>query len=350
VETECREHRYTVARPVLETSAREEHYTVMRPVCEMAEREERYLVQRPVVQTCYSVQYHTVMSPVVSQQTQMVDHGCFAQQTVFKPAWFNTRLAWLGASCAVDPATGRTVYQRAGLYWVPTNRGRYEVRRVWQPNVVAEQTQHVCYVPQTVAEQIPVQVSSMRTEEVCRKVPYQICRMVPQDCVRQVPVQTCRMTYEERVERVPYQTCRMVAYQETVRVPHCVEKRIPVTYTCTVPHVVCYREPIGECCEAPGPAVAPAPAACPGCAVLGAPVPATAPGQAVAPGGPSGDGANVPPALGPQLQERRLPPSEPAPTPAQPKPSADTTPANVESTSFTEPADDLLPIRPRPVI
>ena len=60
-----REHRYTVARPVMETSEREEHYTVMpaglrdadarcsynviRYVQETAEREEHYVVNRPVM-------------------------------------------------------------------------------------------------------------------------------------------------------------------------------------------------------------------------------------------------------------------------------------------------------------
>ena len=52
--------------------------------------------------------------------------------------------------CAVDPATGQTVYQRAGLYWAQTQRGQYEVQKVWHPNVVAQQVQQTNYVPETV--------------------------------------------------------------------------------------------------------------------------------------------------------------------------------------------------------
>ena len=163
---------------------------------------------------------------------------------------------------------------------MPTNRGTYEVNRVWQPNVVAQQVQQVQYVPQTVTEQVPVQVTSYRPEQVVQKVPYQTCRIVQQEMVRKVPYtvsrpvtqhvdrkvpvqvtrmvteeqvrrvpyQTCRMVQEERVEQVPVQVCRMEAYEETVRIPHVVEKRIPVTCNYTVPHVECYRVPVDDCC------------------------------------------------------------------------------------------------------
>jgi len=50
-----------------------------------------------------------------------------------------------------------------GLYWTQTPRGEYEVQRVWHPNVVAQQVQQTNYVPQTVAQQVPMQV--------CRYVP-----------------------------------------------------------------------------------------------------------------------------------------------------------------------------------
>ena len=117
--------------------------------------------------------------------------------------------------------------------------------RVWHPNVVPHQVQQVSYVPQTVAQQVPVQVCSYQPEQVHHQVPYQTCRIVQEECVRQVPftvcrpvververhvpvtvcrmvaedcvqhvaVQTCKMVYEERVEHVPYQVCRMAAYE-----------------------------------------------------------------------------------------------------------------------------------------
>jgi hypothetical protein len=251
-ETAVRENRYTVARPVMETAEREETYTVQRPVYETAEREETYTVMKPVYETAYRTECRTVLQPVTTCQTQYVDQGCFQEQMVFKPALPVTRLTWQQATSAVDPVTGQTVYQRAGLYWAQTPRGQYEVQRVWRPNVIAQQVPQTSYVPQTVTQQIPMQVCKYVSEQVVRKVPVQVCRMVTEQQVRKVPVTTCRMVYEERVEKVPYQVCRMVAQQQTIRVPHCVEKRIPVTYTCNVPRLVCMRVPLDACGEPMG--------------------------------------------------------------------------------------------------
>jgi hypothetical protein len=211
---------------------------------------------RPVQETAYRTEYHTVLQPVVTCQTQYVDHGCFAEQTVMKPGWPATRLTWQSGGCAVDPVTGQTVYQRAGLYWTQTPRGTYEVQRVWHPNVVAQQVQQTNYVPQTVAQQVPMQVCKYVPEQVVRKVPVQVCRIVTEQQVRKVPVTTCRMVYEDRVEQVPYQVCRIVAEPQTISVPRVVEKRIPVTYTYNVPRVVCYRVPLDLCGEPIGAAVA----------------------------------------------------------------------------------------------
>ena len=151
-ETAVRENRYTVARPVMETSEREETYTVQRPVYETAERDESYTVMKPVYETSCRTEYHTVLQPVTTYQTQMVDQGCFQEQMVLKPSlWQSTRLTWQSGQNAVDPATGQVVYQRGGLYWDQTPRGTYEVKKVWHPNVVAQQIPQTTYVPQTVA-------------------------------------------------------------------------------------------------------------------------------------------------------------------------------------------------------
>jgi hypothetical protein len=246
-ETAVRENRYTVARPVTETAEREEYYTVQKPVYETAERDESYTVMRPVYETAYRTEYRTVYQPVTTCQTRYVDQGSFSQQIVLKPASPSTRLTWQQAGCSVDPVTGQTVYQRGGLYWAQTQGGRYEVQNVWHPNVVAQQYQTTNYVPQTVAQQVPMQVVKYMPEQVVRKVPYQVCRMMTEQQVRRVPVTTCKIVYEERVEQVPYQVCRMVAEQQTIRVPHTVEKRIPVTYTYNVPRTVCYRVPLDAC-------------------------------------------------------------------------------------------------------
>ncbi len=246
-ETAVREKRYTVAKPVYETSVREETYTVQRPVYETAEREETYTVMKPVYETAYRTQYRTVRRPVTTYQTRYVDQGCYSEQTVLKPGLPRSRLRWLPATRAVDPATGQTVYRRAGLYWVQTPRGRYEVQRVWHPNVVAQQVQQTSYVPETVVEKVPYQVCRYVPETVVRKVPVRVCRMVTEQRVRKVPVRTCRMVHEERVEKVPYQVCRMVAERKTINVPRVVEKRVPVTYTYYVSRVICYRVPLDPC-------------------------------------------------------------------------------------------------------
>ncbi len=245
---------------------REEVYTVQRPVYETAERDESYTVLKPVYETAYRTEYRTVYQPVTTCQTQYVDRGCYVNQVVLKPWLPTTRLTWQSASCAVDPLSGQTVYRRPGLYWTQTVGGRYEVQQVWRPNVVAQQVQQTSYLPQTVTQQVPVQVCKYMPERVVRKVPVQVCRMVTERQVRKIPVTTCKMVYEEQVQRVPYQVCRMVAQQETISVPRVVEKRIPVTYTYTVPRVVCYRVPLDACgnpivaspsCETPAATVAP---------------------------------------------------------------------------------------------
>jgi hypothetical protein len=322
-ETAVRENRYTVARPVTETAVHEEVYTVQRPVYETAEREETYTVMHPVYETAYRTEYHTVMQPVVTCQTQYVDRGCFAEQTVLKPGWPATRLTWQSGGCTVDPATGQTVYQRAGLYWTQTPRGTYEVQRVWHPNVVAQQVQQTSYVPQTVAQQVPMQVCKYVPEQVVRKVPYQVCRIVAEQQVRRVPVTTCRMVYEERVEQVPYQVCRMVAEQQTIRVPHVVEKRIPVTYTYSVPRVVCYRVPLDACGN---PISESAQTAAPSLGQPQQPTPAAPPKK------PSG--ADVKPALkldttqpAPIDAEEKQPPMVPVPPMKAPAPTSETYPS-----------------------
>jgi hypothetical protein len=280
-ETQMRDNSYTRIRYVQETAEREERYTVNRPITETAEREEAYTVLKPVYETSARTETYTVMRPQTICQTQMIDRGGFIDQTVMKPEAPATRLRWMSGTNAVDPATGQTVYQRSGLYWVQVPRTTCEVQKVWQPNIVPQQVQQTFYAPQVESRQVPVQtvryeqervvrkvpVTTCRIvqEEVVKKIPYtvmrpveerveqqvpvQVCHMVTEEQVRKIPVTTCRMVYEERVEQKPVQVYKMVAVQGTVRVPHCVEKRTPVTYTYNVPHVVCYREPIGPCGE-----------------------------------------------------------------------------------------------------
>jgi hypothetical protein len=317
-ETQMRDNSYTRIRYVQETAEREERYTVNHPITETSEREEAYTVLRPVYETCRTETY-TVMRPQTVCQTQMVDQGGFVEQTVMKPEAPATRLRWMSGTCAVDPGTGQTVYQRAGLYWVQVPRTTCEVQRVWQPNVVAQQVQQTFMVPQTESRQVPVQtvryeqeqmvrkipVTTCRIvqEEVVKKVPYtvlrpveerveqqvpvQVCHIVTEQQVRKIPVTTCRMVYEERVVQKPVQVCKMAAMQETVHVQHLVEKRIPVTYTYSVPHVVCYREPIGPCGE-PARVIAPETGVSIPTTTFGAQTPTPAPPKNGAANGTSG--------------------------------------------------------------
>jgi len=201
-------------------------------------------------------------------------------QVTQEPGKSWNRLSWQSRANVYDPATGTVSQQRGGLYWVPTQQqGRYEVNRVWQPNLVAQQIPQTTLVPRIVSRQVPVEVCRMQPEQVCRKEPYQVCRMVQEEVVRkvpytvrrpvvervqkqvpvrvcrtvkeevvrQIPVTTCRMVCEERVEDVTVRVCRMVATEQTIRVPRCVEKRVPITYTCRVPRTVCCRVPIDPC-------------------------------------------------------------------------------------------------------
>jgi hypothetical protein len=255
-ETQYRECRYKVGRPVTETSYREETYTVSRPVWETQEREECYTVRRPVYETSVRTERYTVMRPVTTCRTQYVDRGCYVEQTVMKPRRPRNKLTWQPAASVVDPVTGQTVYQRPGLYWTQVPRGTYEVQRVWQPNLVAQQVPVTTYVPTVETREVPVQTCRYEEQRVVRKVPYKVCRMVTEQRVRKIPVTTHKMVYEERVKQVPYQVCKMVAEQKTIRVPRCVEKRVPITYTCTVPRVICCRVPLDACgnpiVESPG--------------------------------------------------------------------------------------------------
>lgn len=247
-ETEMRERRYTVAHPVYETSEREERYTVERPVWETQERLERYTVRRQVWETGEREESYTVMDPVTTFETVQVDQGCYVDHTVLRPGPVRNRLAWHPGACVVDPLTGRTTYHRGGLFWTPVQGPpRYEVQRIWQPNVVAQQVPRTTFVARVVTRKVPVQVCRYVDQEVVHRVPQQVCRLQREVVVRKVPVTSCRMVQLERVEPVPVRVCRQVAEEQTVRVPRLVEKRIPVTCTYRVPRTVVYRVPVDAC-------------------------------------------------------------------------------------------------------
>lgn len=295
-ETSDREERYFVEKPVweehvedrsydrvrnvFETAEQEQRVIVNRPVIEMQEHEERYTVRRPVFETAEREEAYTVMAPVTTYRPVQVDQGGFAEQQVYSPGPVRNRLRWQSGTCVVDPATGRTAYQRGGLFWQQEQQpGVVQTQRVWVPNVVTAQVPQTTLMPRTEVRKVPVQVCRYEDQQVVRKVPVQVtrmeqreevrrvpvtvckqvvervenkvpvrvCRMERQEVVRKVPLTTVRYEQEEQVEEVPVRVCRQEMVEQTVRVPVRVEKRVPVTYTYRVPRTVLYKVPIDPC-------------------------------------------------------------------------------------------------------
>lgn len=271
---------YDLVRNVFETHEREDRVIVNRPVLETQEREERFVVRRPVIETSEREEAYTVMEPVTTYRPVQVDQGNYAEQQTYEPGAVRNRLRWQSGTCVVDPATGRTAYQRGGLFWQPEQQpGVVRTQRVWIPNLVTAQVPQTSLMPRTMVRKVPVQVCRYQEEQVVRKVPVQVCQMrqfeevrrvpvtvckqVVEHVVNKVPVKVCRMQREEMVRKVPLTTlryereevvdqvpvrvCRQEAVEQTVRVPRRIEKRVPVTYTYRVPRTVLYKVPIDPC-------------------------------------------------------------------------------------------------------
>ena len=246
--TETQQRRYTVAKPVTETSTREERYTVMRPVWETETRYQQQVVRKPVVETAMQDRNYVTYEPVTTMQTQYVDQGGFVDQTVCTPGPVRNRLQWLPGSYVVDPATGSTVWQRGGLFWVPTQSpGTYQVQRQYVPQIVAQQVPQTTYVQRVVTQKEPIQVTRYMDEVVSQPVQVQVCKWVSQEVVRPITVVTQRIEYEERVEPVQVQTCRWVTETQNVQTPHQVAKWVPYTMTRLVPQTITMRVPVDAC-------------------------------------------------------------------------------------------------------
>ena len=223
---------------------------------------------------------YTVMEPVTTYSPVQVDQGYFVEQQVYRPGPVRNRLQWQSGACVTDPLTGRTAYQRGGLFWTPTQQpGVVQAQRVWQPNLVTMQVPQTSYAARVVTRKVPIQVCRYVDEEIVRKVPVQVCRMVqeeqvrrvpytvcrqvtervenkvpvkvcrmqPEEVVRKIPVTTMRMVQEEKVEQLPVQVCRQMAVEQTIQVPQIVRKQVPVTYSYRVPRTVVLRVPVDPC-------------------------------------------------------------------------------------------------------
>lgn len=217
-QTEFRERRYRVARPVWETTEQETRTKVMRPVWETQWREETYTVRKPLVETSMREEQYTTLDPVTVYQPQTVDQGQFVLEQVVQPRKPATRLKWVPGGWTVDAQTGQNYWKPPMLRPVQVARPpRIETRRVWQPNLVETQVPATTFSPRVHVRKVPVQQVRYVEEQRTRKVPQRVCRMVEQEIVQRVPVTVCRTVYEEKVERVP------------VRVPRCSPAVVPPT-------------------------------------------------------------------------------------------------------------------------
>src|SRR6185369_15626158 len=105
---------------VTETQTRQERYTMQRPVYETQMRDQQYTVQRAVQETVMQNQAYTAYQPITSYQTQYVDQGQYV--TAYQPTTPATRnrLWCVPGGYQANAATGQMTYYRGGLRWVPT--------------------------------------------------------------------------------------------------------------------------------------------------------------------------------------------------------------------------------------
>lgn len=261
-EVEIRDYSYERTKYVQETAVREEKVVVMKPIQRTIEREEVYTVCRPVQETSLQRRQKTINEQVTTYETKYVDRGAYTEQLVMKPTrgLFSSKLEFRDASAVTDECTGQVTKQRAGLYWVPRNTGRYEVEKIWVPNPQPVEVPRTYTVPKTVCEEVPVTVTRMVQEQHVRKVPVTITETVREEQIRKVPyttmkpvrelvenkipVKVCKWQEEERVRQVPYTTwktvceqrvekkevkvCKMVCEEDTIQIPRIVKRFIPV--------------------------------------------------------------------------------------------------------------------------
>ncbi len=297
VETEMREERYTVRIPVTEiqmqekseervryvpeTCEREEISYCMKPVQKIIEQEKVCVVQKPVCETTMETRTRTINEQVTSYETKYVDQGAFTDQLVLKPnhGLFGHKLAFQEPKAVTNETTGEVTKQRGGLYWTPSNKGKYEVQKIWVPNPQPVQVPRTYTVPKQVCEQVPVTTTRMVEERVVTKVPVTVTEMVREQVVKKVPVTTmkpvkevvvnkvpvkvCTWKEEERVRQIPYTTWKMVdeCSEETYEVKVC--RMVPEEKVVRVPRIVTRYVPIDACGNdilSDSPIVPPAPA------------------------------------------------------------------------------------------
>src|SRR5262249_25635384 len=146
---------------VNETEMRQEKFLVQRPVVETQMREQQVTVQRAVQETVMQQQAFTALQPVQNTTTQFVDQGQYVT-SYQATAQVRNRLWCLphGGGYATNPATGQSTFYRGGLHWVPT-QGPTVVTptTTYMPNIVPQQVTTTSFQPVTMTQQVPVTVN-----------------------------------------------------------------------------------------------------------------------------------------------------------------------------------------------
>ena len=225
--TEYRDESYDVTRYVPETSEREEKVIVSKPVIETEHREITETVRKPVRQTVMQEKRYTVQRPVTSYESRTVDKGVYVDFLKTEQGKTYNRLTWQNGGSYLDPKTGENRRRLPGLYWTPmTSDPKYHVEKVYKPNLVTEHIPVTTYKPETVIEQVPVDVTTIQEEQVTRVEPVQVQRMIQEEVVKKIPVTTYK-PITERVEKiVPVQVCKMEEQEVVREIPRTVYKTV----------------------------------------------------------------------------------------------------------------------------
>ena len=272
---EYRDESYDVTRYVPETSEREEKYTVSKPVFKIENREILETVRTPIKQTVMQEKRYIVQKPSTTFQTRTVDKGEFVDSIQEEPGKTYNKLTWQNGGSYYDPETGTTKRRLPGLYWTPlTSEPKYHVQKVYKPNFITEQFPVTTYTPETVVEQIPVEITTFQEEQVRKIEPVQIQEMVQEEVVRKIPVIThkpvvervekivpinvCKMQEEEMIREIPRTTYKTVTEEKVVEVkvprqvrevkkvvkPITIERWVPITSGTPSPASIAATKPV----------------------------------------------------------------------------------------------------------
>jgi len=239
--TETRTRILQVATP--KTVTRQRSFTVPRAVWETKDQGQQYVVREPVTETHVQDQTYTAYDPVTVMRTQYVDQGQYVNKVEQTPGRVRRRLRFRSRQPYVDAVTGQQKFQRAGLYWVPSQgRGTTRVNRVWMPNVVAQQVPETTYQARQAVRQVQVQRTNL-VDKLVKPPPVQVLTW-KNEVVNQ-SYQVTEVQYEPRTEDYEVRVCECVEVREKVQVPlRRVAKWIPVTVTRMVPRSVVMRVPV----------------------------------------------------------------------------------------------------------